>query len=180
MTDVKRNDKKLVWDSAFYDSIAFELCKLYSSDQGIRNRDLFTSTSDNLIVKIDSSNFAELMGILEVIGIPNKEKLGEYNFKNECVEGAFGAILLHNPHILIKDSTKMEFFVKLTRSGDLKPEALATILDKYYWAKSGGAKVMYGSQFGRPCLEDSAVTNDLRVRIGLKPLKIEQFKDCFE
>ncbi|MEQ8243023.1 hypothetical protein [Fulvivirga sp.] len=169
---------KDIHSQSFYDSISFELCKLYSSDQGIRERNLFDNTSNRIIQKIDSSNFSQLVNIIKLIGVPNAEKLGEENFSNECVEGAFGAILLHNPHILIEDQTKMDFFIALVKKGDLKPEALATILDKYYWSNSGGSRVIYGSQFGKPCKSDSIETNKLRVKIGLATLRTDDFKDC--
>lgn len=169
---------KDIQSQRFYDSISFELCKLYSSDQGIRERNMFENTSSRIIQKIDSSNFSQLFNIIKLIGVPNLEKLGQENFSNECVQGAFGAILLHNPHILIEDQAKMDFFVALVKKGDLKPEALATILDKYYWSKSGGGRVVYGSQFGKPCINDSIETNELRAKIRLEPLKSGGFKEC--
>ncbi len=171
-------NKQRTYTKKFYDSISFELCKLYSSDQGIRERNLFDNTSNNIIRKIDSSNFAQLLNIIELIGVPKVEKLGQENFSNECVEGAFGAILLHNPHILVNDKNTMNIFIGLVENGDLKPEALATILDKYYWSKSGGSRIMYGSQFGKPCINDSIETNKLRQEIGLSPITAAEFKDC--
>lgn len=178
--EIREEKKTMQFSDAFYDSISFRLCKLYSSDQGIRSKDLFNSTNNDLLRKIDSSNFSELVEILKLIGVPKREKLGECNFSNECVEGAFGAVLLHNPHELLQDSSKMNFFIELVNKGDLKPEALATILDKYYWSKSGGKRVMYGSQFGKPCAVDSLITNRLRSKIGLIPLKPMEFKHCEE
>lgn len=55
---------------------------------------------------------------------------------------------------------------------------LATVLDKYYWSKSRGQKVMYGSQFGVPCIETKEETNQLRKEIGLDPLNDNEFKVC--
>jgi hypothetical protein len=176
--NVEKISKNHALKDSTKDSLSFVLCKLYSADQGIRDRELFGSTEDRLIVKIDSANFAELIFFIKKFGIPSKGKLGTSNFSNTCVEGAFGAIMLHNPHRLINDKNMLNFFIKFVKNGELKAEALATILDKYYWAKSGGDRVIYGSQFGVPCIKDSAETNRLREEIGLQSLKKNEFKNC--
>lgn len=41
-------------------------------------------------------------------------------------------------------------------------------------------KVYYGSQWGKPCIEDRAVSDSLRREIGLPPLREEDFKNCDE
>ena len=84
------------------DSLAFELCKIYGFDQGIRDRSLavaFTKHSQ----EIDTLNFKKIVAFVKEHGYPTEKLLGERNMKHECVELSFVAVLLHNPHRLVNE-----------------------------------------------------------------------------
>ncbi len=162
------------------DSLAFELCQIYGLDQGVRNSKGFPGKM-KLIQKIDSFNFKRILHFVKINGIPNKELLGENNMKQECVESAMTAVLLHNPHILVDDRKSLNVFLAEVDKGNLKKEYLATVLDKYYWAQRdeyGNKKVLYGSQFGKPCKKYRTQSDSVRAIIGLKPLPDSLFVDC--
>ena len=60
-------------------------------------------------------------------------------------------------------------------------EFLATVLDKYYWVRRdeyGNRKVLYGTQFGKPCKKYRKESDSVRAIIGLKPLPDSMFIDC--
>ncbi|HZH70732.1 MAG TPA: hypothetical protein VFD80_09795 [Flavobacteriaceae bacterium] len=86
--------------------------------------------------------------------------------------------MLHNPHRLIQEEEYFDLFLEEVNKGNMSRTFLADVLDKYYWSKSRGQKVMYGSQFGTPCIETKDETNRLREKIGLAPLNDEEFKVC--
>lgn len=160
------------------DSIAYELCTMYGLDQGIRNEGTFILSKREDILKIDSINFAKLVRIVKEFGYPNKAFFGKEHIPHECVELSSMAIMLHNPHKIIHDQALFDLFLDEVNKGNLSREFFATILDKYYWSKSRGERVMYGSSFGVPCIDTKDETNRLRMEIGLEPLKEEEFKDC--
>lgn len=159
------------------DSLAFELCEIYGLDQGIRNSPGFKGKG-KLISVVDSVNFAKIVAFIEKYGVPNVALVGEQNFCHECVQTAWVAVLLHNPHRLVNEDKYLDFFAALMHDGQIKEETLVCILDKYYWAKSGGKDVLYGSQFGKPCIQHKVGTNRARKRIGLSALPDSLFKDC--
>ena len=159
------------------DSLAFELCKIYGLDQGIRNSSGFKGKG-KLISAIDTFNFERVIDFIKVNGVPDAELVGERNFNQECVQASWIAVLLHNPHRLVKDEANLNFFVELVNDGQIKEETLILILDKYYWAKSGGKDVLYGSQFGKPCIQHQEKTNQARKAIGASELPDSLFKDC--
>ena len=68
--------------------------------------------------------------------------------------------------------------VYIVKEGELKAQTLALILDKYYWVKTHGESVLYGSQFGKPCLKQRKITDSARAVLGLRPLKLEDLKEC--
>jgi hypothetical protein len=76
------------------DSLAFELCQIYGLDQGIRDRKLVFNDFQ-LTQKVDTLNFLKIVAFVEKNGYPTKELLGESNMKNECVQRAMPAVLLH-------------------------------------------------------------------------------------
>lgn len=159
------------------DSLASELCQIYGLDQGIRNSPGFNNKM--LFIKhIDTFNFKRIILFIEKFGMPNEKLLGKENYKQECVQSAFGAVMLHNPHMLVNDKKNFDFFLKLVKEGELKAQTLALILDKYYWVKTHGESVLYGSQFGKPCLKQRKITDSARAVLGLRPLKLEDFKEC--
>ena len=166
------------------DSLAFELCRIYGSDQGFRDMKLIRRAETGALKFcpfLDSINFYKIIDFIKENGIPNKELLGEENYANECVAGAFGAVLLHTPHIIINNKEYLNLFLKEINKGNMKRETLALVLDKYYWVKRdsfGNRKVLYGSQFGKPCRKYRKKSDSVRALIGLKPLPDSLFMDC--
>jgi hypothetical protein len=162
------------------DSLAFLLCQIYGSDQGIRDSNLKLKDF-KFIQEIDTLNFNKIVSFVKQHGFPTKKLLGESNYKNECVEACFTAVLLHNPHRLVNENEYFNLFLNEVKKNNIKPEYLASILDKYYWIKSKNKKmgrVLYGSGFGKPCIQTKESTNKARLEIGLKPLKDEEFVNC--
>ncbi len=163
-----KNTKKDVDMDSIKDSLAFELCQMWGSDQTIRSvnggRDVV-----KIMQRLDSLNFFKLVKFVKTYGFPNKKLLGERNYKHECVSAAY-PILLHNPHMLINNEAYFNLFLDQVNKGNLNRKSFATILDKYYWAKSHGKDVLYGSQFGKPCIQHKKKTNKARLEIGLEIL----------
>jgi len=162
------------------DSLAFEVCQMYGLDQGIRLSEGFKDKS-KLVQNIDSFSFKKVVAFVKINGFPTKALLGEKNFKYECVQGAFGAILLHNPHRIVNEQIYFDLFLNEVKKGNMKPAFFASVLDKYYWTISKNKKnrrVFYGSVFGKPCIQTKEATNKARIEIGLKALKDDEFVDC--
>ncbi|RKS22005.1 hypothetical protein CLV94_2642 [Flavobacterium endophyticum] len=162
------------------DSLAFELCKMYGFDQGIRDSKL-TFNKKELMPKVDSISFANLVNFVTKNGYPTETLLGKRNIKQECVESAAVAILLHNPHRLVNEKVYFDLFLKEVKKGNIDSNFFASVLDKYYWINSPNKKkrkVFYGSEFGKPCIQTKEATNKARIEIGLLPLKEEEFIDC--
>lgn len=169
-----------VAETSLQDSLAFELCKIYGFDQGIRDSKL-TFNKKELMPKIDSLNFDKLMNIIITYGYPTDRLLGKRNMSQECVESAATAILLHNPHRIVKDRKNFDLLLDEVKKGDIDPHFFASVLDKYYWVNSTNKKqrrVFYGSQFGKPCIQTKEATNRARIEIGLEPLNDDGFTDC--
>lgn len=165
------------------DSLAFELCQIYGLDQGIRNDFLWREHINfgNVHLAIDTLSFDRIISFIEKNGYPSKRLLGEKNTKNECVEGAAFAVLLHNPHRMVNEQKYFDLFLNEVKKGNLKAEGLALILDKYYWLRSKNKetrRVFYGSQFGKPCIQTKEATNKARIEIGLAALEDSGFVDC--
>ena len=160
------------------DSIAYELCTMYGLDQGIRNKGSFILSNREDILKIDSLNFTKLVGIVKEFGYPNEKILGDRYKAHSCVIMSSTAIMLHNPHKIIQDKALFDLFLNEVNKENLSRDFFATILDKYYWSKSRGERVMYGSSFGVPCIETKEET--IRKEIGLEPLREDEFKECDE
>lgn len=162
------------------DSLAFELCKIYGFDQGIRDTDLKYNKSQ-VMPMIDTLSFNKIISFLTVNGYPNTALLGERNMQQECVELSFVAVLLHNPHRLVNEQLYYDLFLAEVKKGTMTADFFATVLDKYYWIKSKNKvnrRVFYGSPFGSPCIQTKKETNKARIEIGLKPLKDSEFVDC--
>ncbi len=160
------------------DSLAFELCSLFGFDQGIRDREIIMDLNRDLGAKIDLMNFEKFITIVQKYGYPNEQLLGKRNWAQTCVSSSGTAIMLHNPSKIIYRTKYFDLFLSEVNKGNMDREFFATVLDKYYWSKSRGQKVMYGSQFGVPCMETKDETNKLRKEIGLEPLKDNEFKVC--
>jgi len=164
------------------DSLAFELCQIYGSDQGIRNDFLKREHIDfgNVYQAIDTLNFNRIIRFIESNGFPNKKLLGEKNYSFECVYSAF-PVLLHNAFLIATQEKYFNLLLKEVTAGNLKPEGFSFLLDKYYWGKSENKetrRVFYGSQFGKPCIQTKEATNKARIEIGLEALEDAGFVDC--
>ena len=179
VSDVMNNNELNV-STTLQDSLALELCQIYGSDQGLREP---YATGGKLnwgyIQQIDTINFKKIVAFVKDNGFPTRELLGEKNYKHECVQAAATAVLLHTPHIIVKNKEYFELFLNEVKKGNLKAETYATILDKYYWTKRGNNhRVLYGSQFGMPCKNMREESNKARAEIGLPPLDDSLFVDC--
>lgn len=156
------------------DSLAIQLIELYGSDQiARRNHRMFTA--------LDSINFYRLVQFIEDYGYPNEDLLGEKYMDIESITGAPVAILLHNPHILVNEKKYLNFFLNEVEKGNMNRNSLATVLDKYYWVrrdKFGNRKLLYGSEFGKPCKMYRKQSDSVRAIIGLKPLPETSFINC--
>lgn len=159
------------------DSLAFELCKIYGLDQGIREREIFSNMNRQIILQIDSVVFKRTMFFLRQYGYPTKEVVGNENKKFECVNNAVWAVLLHNPK-RIKEKENLEILLAEVDKGHLSYRNIATLLDKYIWAKNRGKKVLYGSDFGMPCIKQKKETQKARKKVGLPPLEDSLFVKC--
>jgi hypothetical protein len=118
---------------------------------------------------LDSINFFKILDFVKTHGMPSEKLLGKDNFSRECVQSAFVAVMLHTPHMLVNNEEYLSFFADLVKKGELKEGTLLTISDKYYWAKNS-RRVLYGSQFGMPHIEDKEKNNKARAEIGIEPL----------
>jgi hypothetical protein len=161
------------------DSLAFELCKIYGLDQGIR--DNFLKGEHISYAKIDSLNFDNITAFVKKNGFPNEKLLGKRNYSQECVQAAAISVLLHNSYRIANEDLYFNLFLNEVKKGNLKPESFALLADKYYWGSSKNKskrRVFYGSQFGKPCIQTKEATNKARIEIGLKPLKEIDFTNC--
>lgn len=159
------------------DSLAFELCAMFGLDQGIRDMEIFYllgRTTRN----VDTLSFKRLVKFVTENGYPNKNLLGDDNWQHECVAAAATAIMLHNPYRLVNEREYFDLFLSEVENGNMDREFLATVLDKHYWSKSRGEKVLYVSAFGTPCISTKEETNAARKKIGLLPLEDSEFEDC--
>lgn len=170
----KNNDISSEMESK--NNLAMKLCEMYGLDQGIRTKEL-SKDVQHIMPKIDSLNFIKLVEFVKEHGMPNKDLVGQENYKNECVQLAAFSILLHNPHRLIEDEKFYNLFLNEVMENRMKGEVFALVIDKYYWATKN--EVVYGSQFGKPCIENKNEVNERRKKIGLKELEnSEDFKNC--
>lgn len=156
-------------------ALAFELCELYGSDQGLRTKAL-APTNNQILPKIDSINFIKLVAFVQENGMPNENLLGKDNYAIECVKMAGFSILLHNPEKLVHDTEYYHLFFQEVQAGRMSGEVFALIIDKYYWARQ--QNLAYGSSFGQPCLHDKSDVNQRRKLLGLKELEDTEFKEC--
>jgi len=170
----------LITNDRLKDSLSFELCKMHGLDQGIRES---TRMKDkwSFIHPIDSINFHKTIDFIKEFGYPTKELLGEENFSFECVAAAAFAVLLHNPHIIVNNEEYVDLLLEEVNNGRLSLDSLLLFLDKYYVIRrdeNGNPMLLYGSQFGKPCLSNRSKSDEARKKLGLEPLKDEEFKSC--
>jgi len=162
------------------DSLAFELCKIYGLDQGIRKSPGMPNKW-SFILPIDSINFFKVLNFTKMYGFPRKEIVGPENYSQECVQASAIAVLLHTPHMLVNNKEYLDVFIEETNKKNLKKETLALILDKYYVIRRdefGNRKQLYGSQFGKPCRKFRKKSDSVRATIGLVPLPDSLFVQC--
>ncbi|MGG7035720.1 MAG: hypothetical protein ACI7YS_11095 [Flavobacterium sp.] len=173
-SNLKSNKVSKVIKKDLQDSLAFELCQLYGSDQGLRE-------TMKLNGALDTLNFIKLVKFVKENGYPNIKLVGEKNAKHECVLSTAGAILLHNYWRLAKEDEHFYLFQNEVKKGRMSGKAFANVLDKYYYANSKNKKnrrVFYGSDWGKPCIQTKEATNKARIEIGLIPLEDKDFVDC--
>lgn len=175
----KKEAKQL--ENSIKDSLSNELCMLYGLDQGVRHLQDFNNKTQ-VIHKVDSINFDKIISFIKVNGYPSSKKLGENYNKFECVELSATAILLHNPKRIIENKQNFDLLVSEYKNGNLTEKNLLNFLDKYYWLKKdslGNRMLLYGSDFGKPCIIYRELSNEARKEIGLKPLNDSLFnKNC--
>jgi hypothetical protein len=162
------------------DSLAFELCQIYGSDQGIRDSRIRYNKRE-IMPKVDTLSFIKIVNFVIINGYPTEKLLGEKNASHDCVALALTAILLHNPHRLVNEQKYYDLFFNEVKKGNLDSEFFASVLDKYYWVHSKNKttrRVFYGSQFGKPCIQTKEATNKARIEIGLEVLADTGFVDC--
>ena len=160
------------------DSLAFELCQLYGSDQSLRN---IGNDKSYISSKLDSINFSKIITFIGKYGFPSESLLGVENMKYECVEAAAIAILLHSPQKVVTP----EIYALLKSeviAGNLKPTTFSYFLDKYYVYYKKYS--LFGSRFmsDTPCkgvrLKDKNIVNKARMDIGLEALPDSAFVNC--
>lgn len=180
-SQLKKSDQEYtVKQNQIKDSLAFELCQIYGSDQGIRDFSLKFDKGEAMLA-LDTLNFNKVVAFVTANGFPTHKLLGIENFDKECVALAVPAVLLHNPNRLVKEKKYFDLFLNEVKKNNLDASYFATILDKYYWVYSKNKetrRVFYGSQFGKPCIQTKDATNKARIEIGLRPLEDDGFLDC--
>ena len=148
------------------EGLVFQLSQLYGSDQTIRK--VNNSKESNIIMqKIDSLNFVRLIDFIKEHGYPNEKLLGRFYRNHESVSLAAPSILLHNSSRVVKKPI-FNLLKKEVEKGNMKPEALALILDKYYVFYKGYS--LYHTQFKKANIENKKIVNKARLEIGLSAL----------
>lgn len=155
--------------------LALQLCELYGSDQSIRTK-AFAPKQGELLPILDSINFSKLVTFVQRHGMPTEQLLGTSNYQVECVKLAAFSILLHNPEKLVHEEGYFTLFLNEVQAKRMKPEVFALVIDKYYWSR--GEPLVYGSQFGAPCLDEKVAVNQRRKVLGLNELADSAFKIC--
>lgn len=165
------------------DSLAFELCQIYASDQSIRNIELTKSFQKEMSVIVgvlDSINFEKVIAVISKYGFPSEHILGGY-IAFECVAGAVTAVLLHCPHRLLEANVYNLLKREVIR-GNLSAQSLAVYLDKYYVTYE--KRSLFNSPFKEwtkakgVCLRDKEDSEKVRRDIGLEPLADSIYIDC--
>ncbi len=162
--------------------LASLLCRYYGFDQGIRNPELAGEIPDKLGFKIDSLNFSRAIEFIKKYGYPLKKDYGPY-YKLECVQASIFAILLHSPRKIANNRKNFNLLLKQVKRG-MSPKVIAIVMDKYLYAnqifhpEKETTGVLYTTSFGKPCLRYRHKSDSLRAKIGLPPLKKEDFKVC--
>ncbi|MGS4345604.1 hypothetical protein ACKUSY_08440 [Myroides odoratus] len=155
--------------------LALQLCELYGADQSVRSK-TFAGKNSDLLPQLDSINFSKVVSFVQAHGMPNEQLLGTANYQVECVKLAVFSILLHNPDKLIAHETYYTLFLNEVQAGRMNPAVFALLIDKYYWSR--GESLVYGGQFGFPCLSEKATVNQRRKALGLEELEDSAFKIC--
>lgn len=105
----KSEQEHTVKQNQIKDSLAFELCQIYGSDQGIRDFSLKFDKGEAMLA-LDTLNFNKVVAFVTANGFPTHKLLGIENFDKECVALAVPAVLLHNPNRLVKEKKYFDLF----------------------------------------------------------------------
>lgn len=158
------------------------LCQIYGLDQGIRNYTL-GNLPKGFNSRIDSLSFERAINYIKEYGYPRMKDFGPYA-KLECVQASIFAVLLHSPIKIAKNKKNLELLKNEVENGNMNPEVIAIVMDKYlkaqeiFYPDSPGTGVLYSNSFGKPCLKYQKKSDSARAEIGLPPLKTEEFKIC--
>ena len=164
------------------ENLAFELAQICAFDQGIRNEHLirnYGQEATKLMPAVDSLNFSRFLEIVKEFGYPNETLLGKY-YSHECVRRAGSYILLHNTPRLAKKENYQLFRSEILE-GRLDAEFFALAMDKYYVLYK--KRSLHNSHFkthnrlrvNGVCITDKALSDSLRLDIGLPPLEEHEF-----
>lgn len=167
------NDNSSIADSGLVDSLSFELCMIYGSDQNIRS---VNNSKEALKVmqSLDSLNFIKIIDYIKKNGFPNKQQLGA-NFEYECVQLSAFSVLLHNPARCVENDI-YKLLREEVKKGNVNPKNIAMILDKYYVYHKGYS--LYHTSFGKACISNKKIVNAARIDIGLMKLPDSLFIKC--
>jgi hypothetical protein len=158
-------------DERIKDSIKFELCKIWATDQTMRHE--LIEEAPKIMRKIDSLNYESFLSIVRKYGFPSSKKLGSIE-KCDCLQAGV-VILLHNPKKIVQKET-FELLYSEMKKGNLNSILFANALDKYYILYEGYS--LYGAipKLKKPLIKDFELVNCKRMELDLSPLG----KECFE
>jgi len=153
------------------DSIKYELCKIWATDQTMRHE--LIEEAPKILHKIDSLNYESFLSIVRKYGFPSSKKLGAIE-ECDCLQAGV-VILLHNPRKIVQKEI-FNLFLGEVKKGDLNPILFANALDKYYIFYEGYS--LYGAipQVKKPQIKNFELVNSKRQELDLPPLG----KECFE
>ena len=110
-SQIKKSEQEyIVKQNQLKDSLAFALCQIYGSDQGIRDYSINFDNRQQVTLALDTLNFNKIVAFVIDNGYPTQKLLGIDNFEKECVALAATAVLLHNPNRLVKEKKYFNLF----------------------------------------------------------------------
>ena len=141
-----------------------EIDSLYLIDQNSRGKKQSTE-------KIDDSNFAHLLSLIDEFGFPSEEKVGYESYKRARI------ILHHNLRLVKNEKYLKKFFEKYVINGEYRPEDYAWTLEQnlVWYNKSEPEYYFLILPTKNLTVEQKIAINSKRRKIGLKP--IEAYKE---